>query len=63
VVRHVDDRRSLFHEPDSGGAEEPVEVSALDQHKFRFMIDEISNFTMHIMGAMVRRIRGMSKVI
>ncbi|WP_315837407.1 cyclic nucleotide-binding domain-containing protein [Bradyrhizobium prioriisuperbiae] len=42
---------------------EPVEVSVLDQRKFRFMIDEIPNFAMYIMGAMARRIRGMSKVI
>lgn len=42
---------------------EPVEVSVLDQRKFQFMVDEIPNFAMYIMGAMARRIRGMSKVI
>lgn len=42
---------------------EAVELSVLDQRKFRFMIDEIPNFAMYIMGAMARRIRGMSKVI
>ena len=40
-----------------------VELSVLDQRKFRFMIDEIPNFSMYIMGAMARRIRGMSQVM
>ncbi|MBR1222026.1 cyclic nucleotide-binding domain-containing protein [Bradyrhizobium sp. U87765 SZCCT0131] len=42
---------------------EAAELSVLDQRKFRFMIDEIPNFAMYIMGAMARRIRGMSNVI
>ncbi len=42
---------------------EPVELSIIDQRKFRFMVDEVPNFAMYIMGAMARRIRGMSKAI
>ena len=38
---------------------EAVELSILDQRKFRFMVDEVPNFAMYIMGAMARRIRGM----
>ena len=42
---------------------EAAEVSVLDQRKFRFMVDEVPNFALFIMGAMARRIRGMSQVI
>ena len=42
---------------------EPVELSIIDQRKFRFMVDEVPNFALYIMGAMARRIRGMSKAI
>src|SRR5262249_21304944 len=42
---------------------EAVELSILDQRKFRFMIDEVPNFALYIMGAMARRIRGMSHAI
>ena len=35
------------------------EVSAIDARTFRFMVDEVPNFAMFIMGAMARRIRGM----
>jgi CRP-like cAMP-binding protein len=39
---------------------EACEVSLIDQRKFRFMVDELPNFAHYIMGAMARRIRGMS---
>ncbi len=39
---------------------EDCEVSVIDQRKFRFMVDEVPNFAQYIMGAMARRIRGMS---
>ncbi len=42
---------------------ETVELSVLDHRKFRFMVDEIPNFSLYIMGAMARRIRGMSRVM
>jgi len=42
---------------------ETVEVSIIDQRKFRFMVDEIPNFALYIMGAMARRIRGMSQAM
>ena len=41
----------------------PAEVSVIDKRKFRFMVDEIPNFSLYIMGAMARRIRGMSKAM
>jgi CRP/FNR family transcriptional regulator, cyclic AMP receptor protein len=42
---------------------EPVELSIIDQRKFRFMIDEVPNFANYIMGAMARRIRGMGQAM
>ena len=42
---------------------EPCELSLIDQRKFRFMVDEVPNFALYIMGAMARRIRGMSQVM
>jgi len=42
---------------------EAVEVSIIDQRKFRFMIDEVPNFALYIMGAMARRIRGMGQAM
>ena len=38
---------------------EDCELSVIDQRKFRFMVDEVPNFALYIMGAMARRIRGM----
>jgi hypothetical protein len=35
----------------------------IDQRGFRFMVDEVPNFALYIMGAMARRIRGMAKVV
>jgi CRP/FNR family cyclic AMP-dependent transcriptional regulator len=42
---------------------EVCELSLIDQRKFRFMIDEVPNFALYIMGAMARRIRGMSQAM
>jgi CRP/FNR family transcriptional regulator, cyclic AMP receptor protein len=42
---------------------EACELSLIDQRKFRFMIDEVPNFAPYIMGAMARRIRGMSQAM
>jgi len=39
------------------------ELSVIDERKFRFMIDEVPNFALYIMGAMARRIRGMGQMI
>lgn len=42
---------------------EACELSLIDQRKFRFMVDEIPNFALYIMGAMARRIRGMGQAM
>ena len=42
---------------------EACELSLIDQRKFRFMVDEGPNFALYIMGAMARRIRGMSQAM
>jgi CRP-like cAMP-binding protein len=42
---------------------EACELSVIDQRKFRFMVDEVPNFAIYIMGAMARRIRGMGKAM
>lgn len=42
---------------------ETCELSLIDHRKFRFMVDEIPNFALYIMGAMARRIRGMSQAM
>jgi CRP/FNR family cyclic AMP-dependent transcriptional regulator len=42
---------------------EPCELSVLDQRKFRFMVDEVPNFALYIMGAMARRIRGVGQAM
>ena len=42
---------------------EACELSAIDQRKFRFMVDEVPNFALYIMGAMARRIRGMGRAM
>jgi CRP-like cAMP-binding protein len=39
------------------------ELSVIDQRKFRFMVDEVPNFALYIMGAMARRIRGMGNAM
>jgi CRP/FNR family transcriptional regulator, cyclic AMP receptor protein len=42
---------------------EACEVSVIDRRKFRFMVDEVPNFALYIMGAMARRIRGMGRTM
>ena len=42
---------------------EGCELSLIDQRKFRFMVDEVPNFALYIMGAMARRIRGMGRAM
>jgi CRP-like cAMP-binding protein len=42
---------------------ETAELSIIDQRRFRFMVDEVPNFAIYVMGAMARRIRGMGQVI
>ena len=42
---------------------EACELSAIDQRKFRFMVDEVPNFALYIMAAMARRIRGMGQAM
>jgi len=42
---------------------EGCEVSVIDARTFRFMIDEVPNFAIYIMGAMARRIRGMGQAM
>jgi CRP/FNR family transcriptional regulator, cyclic AMP receptor protein len=42
---------------------EACELSLIDPRKFRFMVDEVPNFALYIMGAMARRIRGMSQAM
>jgi CRP-like cAMP-binding protein len=42
---------------------EACELSIIDQRKFRFMVDEVPNFALYIMGAMARRIRGMGNAM
>ena len=39
------------------------ELSLIDQRKFRFVVDEVPNFGLYFMGAMARRIRGMSQAM
>jgi CRP/FNR family cyclic AMP-dependent transcriptional regulator len=55
----------IDHAPRSSTARvrEAVERSIIDQRKFRFMVDEVPNFAVYIMGAMARRIRGMSQAM
>jgi CRP-like cAMP-binding protein len=38
-------------------------VTAIDQRKFRFMIDEVPHFSKYIMGLMARRIRELGKSV
>lgn len=39
---------------------EDCELSVIDPRMFRFMVDEVPNFALYIMGVLARRIRGMS---
>jgi len=66
---HHDQLREAFetHLEETKGhlkrVKEAVELSIIDQRKFRFMVDEVPNFATYIMGAMARRIRGMSQAM
>jgi CRP/FNR family cyclic AMP-dependent transcriptional regulator len=42
---------------------EDAELSIIDVRKFRFMVDEVPNFSLYIMGAMAHRIRRMGEAI
>jgi CRP/FNR family cyclic AMP-dependent transcriptional regulator len=42
---------------------EACELSVIDERRFRFMVDEVPNFALYIMGAMARRIRGMGQAM
>jgi CRP/FNR family transcriptional regulator, cyclic AMP receptor protein len=42
---------------------EDCELSVIDARKYRFMVDEVPNLALYIMGAMGRRIRGMGQVL
>lgn len=44
-------------------AREACELSLIDARTFRFMVDEVPNFSTYIMAALARRIRGMGKAI
>lgn len=43
--------------------QEDCELSIIDARMFRFMVDEVPNFAMYIMGVLARRIRGMSQAM
>jgi CRP-like cAMP-binding protein len=47
----------------SARVKDACEVSVIDRRKFRFMVDEVPNFALYIMGAMARRIRGMGRAM
>jgi CRP/FNR family transcriptional regulator, cyclic AMP receptor protein len=47
----------------TASVKEAAELSAIDQRKFRFMIDEVPNFAMYVMDAMARRIREMGRAL
>jgi CRP/FNR family transcriptional regulator, cyclic AMP receptor protein len=43
----------------SARVKEACELSVIDARTFRFMVDEVPNFALYIMGVLARRIRGM----
>src|ERR1700741_1799757 len=49
--------------PSTARGKDPVELSIIDQRKFRCMVDELPNFALYIIGAMARRKCGMSHVM
>ena len=57
------DGRQLSGAEIAARVKEACELSLIDQRKFRFMVDEVPNFALYIMGAMARRIRGMSQAM
>ena len=44
-------------------ARDECELSLIDARTFRFMVDEVPNFSTYIMRVLARRIRGMSNVM
>jgi CRP-like cAMP-binding protein len=44
-------------------ARDECELSLIDARTFRFMVDEVPNFSTYIMRVLARRIRGMSRVM
>ena len=44
-------------------AREACELSLIDARTFRFMVDEVPNFSTYIMRVLARRIRGMTKAL
>ena len=42
---------------------EACELSVIDARAFRFMVDEVPNFALYIMGVLARRIRGMGQAM
>src|SRR5665647_109426 len=55
----------IDHQPRSSTAlaREACELSLIDVRTFRFMVDEVPNFSTYIMGMLARRIRGMGKAM
>ena len=45
------------------GAGQGCQRAIIGARAFRFMVDEVPNFAMYIMGVMARRIRGMRQVV
>jgi CRP-like cAMP-binding protein len=44
-------------------AKEDCELTLIDPRIFRFMVDEVPNFAIYMMGVLARRIRGMSQTM
>ena len=44
-------------------AKEACELSLIDARTFRFMVDEVPNFSTYIMGMLAARIRGMGRAM
>ncbi len=42
---------------------ESCELSMIDARTFRFMVDEVPNFSLYIMGVLARRLRGMGQAM
>jgi CRP/FNR family cyclic AMP-dependent transcriptional regulator len=47
----------------SARVKDSCELTIIDTRSFRFMVDEVPNFAMYIMGVMARRIRGLSQAV
>jgi CRP-like cAMP-binding protein len=52
-----------MHRSTKARAREACELSLIDARTFRFMVDEVPNFSTYIMRVLARRIRGMSKAL